>query len=353
MKLKRIEILINILFWAFFTWFFVFGSVTNDAAGTEVIEGKERTILVRNELRLYTFLVLQAIAIFFVYIELNFIHQLQRPKSVSVFVLKTILLFFCSFFLQILLAYLINRHDENLSKFKVIQSFNILSIMNIFYFAVAICYGFTKKWIVDEKDKQQLELIKNQAELNLLRQQLQPHFLFNTMNNLMAMVDQRDNPKLAQGIDKLSGLLRFVVYDIKNEKVVITDEIKFLKNFAELHLLRFEDDEIDFKIKTSGSFDTQFIEPGIFLCYVENAFKHGVQPEENAFIHINIDLSKKDTVVFSIENSIPEVPFENESGGFGLKSNQERLDLAYPHKHSIVFKRNETYKVELTINTDD
>jgi len=106
-------------------------------------------------------------------------------------------------------------------------------------------------------------------------------------------------------------------------------------------------------MKTSGIFDEQRIEPGIFLCYVENAFKHGVQPEENAFIHIYIDMSKEDRIVFNIENSIPRVPFNTKNGGFGLKSNQERLDLAYPDKHSIVFKSNGTYKAELTINTDD
>ena len=354
MRFSRIEVILNILFWIFFTWFFVFGSATNDAAGTEMIQGKEKTILVRNELRLYTFLALQAIAIIFVYIELYFIHRLQKLKTVNVFILKTIILFFCSFLLQLFLAYLINRYDENLSKFKVIFSFNIISIMNIFYFAVAICYGFTKKWIVDEKDKQQLKLVKNQAELNLLRQQLQPHFLFNTLNNLMSMVNQSDNPKLAQGIDKLSGLLRFVVYDTQeSQKVTIAEEIKFLKNFAQLHLLRFEDDEIDFKIKTSGSFDSQYVEPGIFLCYVENAFKHGVQPEENAFIHLDIDISKKNRIVFTIENSIPKVPFDTKSGGFGLKSNQERLDLTYPDKYSLIVKSNKTFQVELTINTDD
>jgi len=225
--------------------------------------------------------------------------------------------------------------------------------LNIFYVAVVVCYGFTKKWIQHEQEKKELELIKNRTELNLLKQQLQPHFLFNTLNNLLAMVNQTDNPKLAQSIDKLSGLLRYVVYDTKSEKVAITEEITFIKNFAELHLLRFEDDEIDFKIKTSGNFDAQYIEPGIFVCYVENAFKHGVQPEENAFIHIDINISKEDRIVFSIENSIPKVPFDTKSGGFGLKSNQERLDLAYPDKHSIVFKSDETYRVELTINTDD
>jgi len=102
-----------------------------------------------------------------------------------------------------------------------------------------------------------------------------------------------------------------------------------------------------------GEYTSQPLEPGIFVCYVENAFKHGVQPEEKAFIHIDIDISKEATIVFSIENSIPKVPFHTKNGGFGLKSNQERLDLAYPDRYSIVFNEDVTYNVELTIKTHD
>ena len=130
---------------------------------------------------------------------------------------------------------------------------------------MVVCYGFTKKWIQHEYDRKQLEFTKNQTELKLLRQQLQPHFLFNTMNNLLAMVNQSDNPKLAQSIDKLSGLLRYVVYDTKNRNVRIDEEIAFIQNFAELHLLRFEEDEIDFKIDIIGNWNQQKLSQG-FSC---------------------------------------------------------------------------------------
>lgn len=330
------------------TWFFVFGNGSMDVVDIEIIDGKKHKIEVRNTDKLIVLAITQFLFILFFYSELYLIHKLKKPQAVKGFVLKSI-----GFFTGVLLLYgilvMVIFFPDNQENWEI----NGAVFLNIFYVAVVVCYGFTKKWIQHEREKKELELIKNRAELNLLKQQLQPHFLFNTMNNLLAMVNQTDNPKLAQSIDKLSGLLRYVVYDTQNEKVTIAEEIRFIKNFAELHLLRFEDDEIDFKIETSGNFDAQYIEPGIFVCYVENAFKHGVQPEENAFIHIQIDLSKKDTVVFSLENSIPKVPFKNESGGFGLKSNQERLDLAYQDKHSIIFKSEGTYKVELTINTDD
>lgn len=349
MKFKPIEILLNILFWGLMIWIFVFGNGSMDVVSSEIINGKEHKILARNIDKLYAILIAQFFFALFFYGELYLIHKLRKPRAVKGFILKTIGLIFGTLLVYVLsIKTIFFSNNET-----VLKDINIV-FMNIFYIAVTFCYGFIKKWIRHERDRKKLELVKNQAELNLLKQQLQPHFLFNTMNNLMAMVNQSENPKLAKGIDKLSGLLRFVVYDTQaSQKVTISREIQFIRNFAELHLLRFEDGEIDFKIEIKGTFKSQPIEPGLFLCYVENAFKHGVQPEEKAFIYIDIDISKEDTIVFNIENSIPKVPFENESGGFGLKSNQERLDLAYPNKHSINFENDSTYRVELTIYTDD
>ena len=347
MRFKRLEIVLNILFWGLMTWIFVFGNNSMDIQSTEIIDGKNHKTLVRNYGKVCVLLIAQVLFIIFFYIELYLIYKLKKPRAIRGFVLKSIGIFLFTFIFYIVIVYFFVSSQRDL------KGLSIFSTL-LFYTAVVICYGFIKKWIQHERDRQQLELIKNQAELDLLKQQLQPHFLFNTMNNLLAMVNQTDNPKLAEGIDKLSGLLRYVVYDTKNVKVSISDEISFIKNFAELHLLRFEDDEIDFNIKTTGTFDTQQIEPGIFLCYVENAFKHGVQPEENAFVYIDIDISKNDAIVFLIENSIPKTPFEKDAGGFGLQSNQNRLNLTYPDKHAIELEeKSDTYKVKLTINTND
>jgi len=169
----------------------------------------------------------------------------------------------------------------------------------------------------------------------------------------LAMVDQKNNPKLAKSIDKLSGLLRYVVYDTKNEKVPIAQEITFLKNFAALNLLRFEEEEIDYTFVIKGEYDQQVIEPGILLCYIENAFKHGVQPEEKSFITIHLDISNKNKVHFSIKNSIPSFKQTNEKGGFGIASNTNRLKLAYPNKHSLHITETSEYTVELKIETNE
>lgn len=346
MRFKRIEIVLNILFWVLVTWFTISKARIVDTV--EIINGKTQITYIRSYERTLVFFFGQLFFITFFYFELYLIKRLKKPKAIRGFVLKSLALLIVTPVLYIILVKGIifpnNEASENLSGF-------VSTIL--YYMALAVFYGFTKKWIKQEQEKKELELVKKQAELSLLRQQLQPHFLFNTMNNLLAMVDQRDHPKLAQGIDKLSNLLRYVVYDMQQKSVTIAQEIAFINNFAELHLLRFEDEEVDFTLNINGEFDQQHIEPGILLCYVENAFKHSVQPEEHAFIFITIDISKKDTIIFNIENSLPKIPFKNDNGGFGLTSNQERLDLAYPNTHAIVFKKEKNYKVQLTIHTDD
>lgn len=344
MRFKKVEIGLNILFWGLTSWLFIAANSV-ETQGMVVVDGEKVKQIIRSEDLMVMAITEQVFFLLLFYLELYFIRQLSKSKRVGLFVLKSLL----SPIVIIILASLmidqvvLNRPD------KIVYDSSSSSL--IFYLAVAICYGFIKMWHKNEQDKAQLELVKNQAELSLLRLQLQPHFLFNTMNNLLAMVNQSDNPKLAQSIDKLSALLRYVVYETQNEKAVLKDEIEFVNNFAELHLLRYEENEVNFSIDIKGTHDQQLIEPGIFLCYIENAFKHGVQPEEESFIRIFFDISRQNSVVFRIENSIPETTNLHDKGGFGLESNQERLKLAYSEKFNLEIVEQENYLVTLSIHT--
>ena len=134
----------------------------------------------------------------------------------------------------------------------------------------------------------------------------------------------------------------------------VSKEIKFVQDFSELHLLRYAEDEIDYKLELIGGHDNQHIEMGILLSFVENAFKHGVQPEFKSFIHIIIDISEPTTFIFKIKNSTPPTIDTHAVGGYGLKSTAERLQLAYPDRHSLRIKNeHEVYSVELIINTNE
>ena len=345
MQIKWLEIILNILFWLLTSWLIV--SVNSiEIQEIEIINGEETKQIFRSVDLINYFIIGQIVFVIIFYVELYFIQELGKTKSFKGFIIKSAALISS----LMLIYYLLNRFIIFSEPIRLTNiSFGIL----ILYVATALGYGFIKMWIKNEQDHKQLELVKNQTELKLLKSQLQPHFLFNTMNNLLAMVDQKSNPKLAKSIDKLSGLLRYVVYDTKNEKVPIAQEISFLKNFAELNLLRFEEDEIDYTFVIKGEYNQQLIEPGILLCYIENAFKHGVRPEEKSFIAIHLDISDKDQLHFTVKNSIPSFKPTNVKGGFGIVSNTNRLELAYPNKHSLHIIETSEYTVELKIETDE
>lgn len=339
------EIIVNIIFWVLSSWLIV-SIFSIEALEVEIIDDKEVEFIKRSDFLITFFLIGQFLFAAYFYLHLNAIQKLVGQLDIRRFLIKSIAL-----------ALLFLGVYYGISKFFIFQrpvSFPSISYgIFAFYAAVSTGYGFIKIWIKNERDKKQLELVKNKAELSLLRSQLHPHFLFNTMNNLLSMVDQKENPVLAKSIDKLSNLLRYVVYEAKNDKVAVADEIKFIKNFAELHLLRFEEGEVDFKLQIEGNYDQQLIETGILLCYIENAFKHGVQPEFQSFIHIKIDISKPNIIIFKIENSIPPLIGIKQEGGYGLKSNEERLQLAYPLKYDIKIEENKTYFIQLKIDTNE
>ena len=348
MSKKWIEIGLNILFWAFSSWLIIYSfSITEHLV--EITDGVVTGNTEHSDELIIFFGIGQPLFALYFYVQFYSTQQLtdkRKLKRVLAKLLIVMALFLSSYIIVIKLFFLKFIH--------VVWFPSLWYGIFIFYTIVAIAYGLIKAWSTMEVDKRNLELINNQTELNLLRSQLHPHFLFNTMNNLLSMVDQANNPKLAKSIDTLSGLLRYVVYENKSDLVPVAKELQFIQDFSELHLLRYEDDEIDFKLNITGSNVTQSIEMGILLSYVENAFKHGVQPEFNSFIHIDIDITKPSKFIFNIKNSIPPKIDSESIGGYGLKSNKERLQLAYPNRHLLEIEETQHhFNVTLTIDTDE
>ena len=348
MSKKWTELGINILFWIFSSWLIIFSfSITEHLV--EINEGIVSGNTEHSNDLIIFFAIGQPLFALYFYIQLYFTQQLTDKSKVLNLIVKLLMVVVLFLSLYIIMV-----------KFFFIGYIHIIWFPSlwygifIFYTVVAIAYGLIKAWSKMEVDKRNLEVVNKQAELHLLRSQLHPHFLFNTLNNLLAMVDQKNNPKLAKSIDKLSCLLRYVVYENKNNLVPVSKEIEFLQNFSELHLLRFEDNEIDFKQTTKGSFNQQLIEVGILLSFVENAFKHGVQPEFKSFVNIEFDLTEEHTIKFNIKNAIPPKLTTNQLGGYGLKATKDRLELAYPNNHSLnITESKDQYAVELTINTNE
>ncbi len=346
MNKKWVEFSINIVFWLITSWLIVY-SYSIITHNVDLIDDDIVVEIGHSKQLVHFFLTGQPFFAIYFYLQFFLILKLNTSSKNSIILLQSTVL--AILFLIVFNSVVVLFFNDYIH---FIWFPSLWYGVFIFYTTIAISYGLVKVWFSNEQDKRKLEVLNKEAELNRLRAQLHPHFLFNTMNNLLAMVDQKQHPKLAMSIDKLSNLLRYVVYENQGNTVTLIDEINFIHNFSKLHLLRFEDDEIDFNLEVIGKYDQQQIEKGILLCFVENAFKHGVQPEYNSFIHITIAITNPTTIDFTIENSIPPKIEDHPIGGFGLKSTKDRLALAYPNnKHSLIITEAQTYTVSLSIKT--
>lgn len=204
------------------------------------------------------------------------------------------------------------------------------------------------RWIFKQvKSIIQLKNEKAKTELQHLKSQVNPHFFFNTLNNLYGLVGK--DPKKAQDlILKLSDMMRYSIYEGEREFVTLEEEVAYLKNYIELHKMRYHKTiEIQFKedIKKQGF----QIMPLMFILLLENAFKHGVENlRENAFVHIELKANEKE-VHFRVTNNFDASEVSEESG-IGLKNLKRRLELVYPNTHSLFSKKEgNIYKAQLSL----
>jgi sensor histidine kinase YesM len=348
MKNKWVFYSLHILFWIFTSWLII-ASFSITGHMVNIVDGNVSDTISRSDELIWFFSIGQPFFALYFYLQIYLTKKHAKQKNLIALIWQSLLLMGLFYGLYMTVVYFIFPEQIHIIWFPSLW-YGIF----IFYIIIAIAYGFIDAWNTTEKRKKQLEISNKEAELNLLRAQLHPHFLFNTMNNLLAMVDQEYNPKLAKSIDTLSSLLRYVVYENQEPKVLLIKEIQFIKDFAALNLLRFEDDEIDFKITVTGQNDQQPIEMSILLSFVENAFKHGVQPEKKSFIYISIDTTQTNELVFKIENSIHSQKMNLEKGGYGLQATKDRLQLAYPNKHQLTLKKDsKTYTATLNLQTNE
>ena len=199
--------------------------------------------------------------------------------------------------------------------------------------------ALARKWFTADQKLQESEAARAKAELYNLRSQINPHFLLNTLNNIYALT--AINQERAQdAIQQLSRMLRHMLYDNQESSVALSDELQFLENYISL-----------MKIRLSANVDVTFthnvdvpgvrIAPLIFISLVENAFKHGISPTEQSFVHIEINATDHE-INCRIENSNHPKSNQDRSGhGIGLNQVQRRLDLAYPNHYKWVKGTNE------------
>jgi two-component system, LytTR family, sensor kinase len=201
-----------------------------------------------------------------------------------------------------------------------------------------------------EKWQKDMEKEKLNSELAFLKNQISPHFFFNTLNNIYSLIsiNQEDSQ---QAVLKLSKLMRYLLYESEHGQTMLSNEIDFLNNYIDLMRLRMSD-KIDLSVSFPKKFDDINFPPLLFIPFIENAFKHGISYREKSFIKIIIEV-KGEMIAFRCANSVSRAKEENSEKhpGIGLENVIKRLNLLFPGKHDLkIDKSDSTYEVNLIIN---
>jgi hypothetical protein len=220
------------------------------------------------------------------------------------------------------------------SSWRYMQPIMLLAFLAIL--GVSIAYFFLKEWAKSELIQSRLQAYQLSTEIKFLKSQINPHFLFNTLNNLFSMAQGKGNDELADGILKLSGMMRYMIYESNEETVPLQKEIDYLQNCIVLNKLRYADAEVKVVFHWPEETGDIFVAPMLFIPFVENAFKHGVSIGASSPINISILLTGKQ-LHFSCANTNYSFIKKMEVGksGIGLENVKRRLDLVYPGKHKL------------------
>lgn len=240
------------------------------------------------------------------------------------------------FFINIAIIVLFNRgllfvdYSRYIPKFVWggYYTYIVVSILsNVLAVITAMGLRYIMRWNDIQKKLEEEQTKRREAELAMLKSQLNPHFLFNTLNNISSMV-AIDPDKAQDSIAQLSDLLRYTLYESSDAQVLLANEIEFMQNYIDLMKLRCNELASISVImpESKGNF---MIAPLLFVSLIENAFKHGVNSRRSSFVNIMMQIGE-DEITFTVENSLFSKQISDHSGsGIGLDNLRRRLELAY------------------------
>lgn len=226
----------------------------------------------------------------------------------------------------------------------VLRNMVWVNVPLVMFASIKYIRGFS----LEQSKRNELEAKNQHAELSLLMMQLRPHFLFNTLNNLYSLA-LAGSPKTRSGLEKILGMLAYILFEYNKDQVSIGEEIKLIENYIELEKIRY-DERLAFSFRKEIQNPSFRIIPMVLFTFVENSFKHGSSPEAGkSFIDLYL-YAGQDVLVFKTRNSIPVNKSSGVNSGLGLLNVQKRLDLGYPNRHKLRIDEGERYfSVSLTI----
>lgn len=277
----------------------------------------------------------------------------------------SVILFLLSFYLFSALARILTVHvGEELVRTRPFEQESVYEILTDIHslvakyfpavFSISFQFLFVKYFVNNEQKKneaRQLEQKKTESELKMLKAQLNPHFLFNTLNNIYSL-SLDNSPKTASAIGKLSDILDHVLYKCNGQFVSLSNEIELIKNYIELEKLRYDDRlEITFDTAIENNIE---IPPLLLLSLVENAFKHGAG-EDSGSPKIGISITQKGNhFSFEISNTVSSDYVSKDREKIGLNNIKKQLDLIYSGNYSLDIKQaSNLFSVVLKINQNN
>jgi sensor histidine kinase YesM len=283
-----------------------------------------------------------------------FLPRFLKHKNIWRYILEFIIPFFILHVFLIYVKRQIYVDSGDIRRIKVVYSTSFFFRSFISAIFIVIFVGmlkFVEDWFELEGKKKQVENEKLTAELRFLKAQINPHFLFNTLNNLYSLAFT-NSPNTTEVIAKLSKMMRYMLYDSNYAKVPLDKEIEYIENYISLEKLRLNHQiPIDFEVK--GNTSQVMIVPLVLITFLENAFKHGVNGNDpNSWVKVLLNVESK-TCIYTVENSTlaPVNSHAKDSSGIGLQNLKRRLELSYPKGYELkVENKDSKHTIQLKID---
>lgn len=341
-----LEIVLHLVFWMVTSWAVtqVFSIQVHEL---EIINGEEQEIIQRDPAIASTLLIGQLLRVMVCYLALYLLLNWSRNE-------RTRKRLFVALPLILVAGVLTERALISVIPFTPLP-LELSAGLHFFFLTIAIAYGLVLIWQRTEARNKELFLAKRTAELETLRAQLHPHFLFNTLNNFMSLAQQQRNDELSEGLERLARTLRHLLHAADQGRIGLDEELAMLQDVIDLYLVRYsENDLLDIAFRVEGDAASHRIEPGLLVPFIENAFKHGVRADGRSQVSVHVNATHPDTTRIRIENTMQaDERSPLEPSGLGLRNVRDRLNTAYPGRHVFAASmKGDRFVVELTLTED-
>lgn len=350
---RSIVILIHLGFWACYALlvFIVLGVYAQ--SGHDAVDRQAKVMTAFYSILLFA--VIPSVISYFTYYYFLFPRYFQRKKFVQAIVYGLLISFLASVAAYILHRYFIESgqladmdqggiHGRSTAP----RTLMVMTFICLLCGAVAtVIKGFIT-WYNEIKLKEALKEKTHAMEMALVRSQLDPHLLFNTINNIDALI-LRDSQRASEYLNKLSDIMRFILYETKGDRISLAKEIEYIEKYIELQKIRTSNENyVHFEV--TGQPGNAMIAPMVFIPFIENAFKHTTNKKLEQAILIQIDIHPEKVMLVCENRFDPNGKGQQVVGGLGNELIRKRLELLYPGQHQLnVLKTDERYCVNLTI----